>query len=261
MTEDAKAFLAAIVIAVAVGGSASISEWRGLFSLNNVDWPAWLQAIAAIGGTLVAWVLYKLTRYQVEILKRQTTILDRQTALSVNINRAFVSVKEFRWEWLHATDDTSKIIAWRFTPILENSGNSPARRCVSFVSWLSYSSNLPANFDYQDIGGNGTLHPALIRAHGTIGGQYIEVCVPLLSEVKAKTRDVLIWGWAEYSDNLDITDTKRLEFCNKIIVHGDPNERDCNFAWPFHTQHNGDDMDCYRNVGERAHVENASFFQ
>jgi hypothetical protein len=111
---------------------------------------------------------------------------------------------------------------------------------------------MPEDFDYPDIGVERLATPVLIGPHNHIDGMGCEIPVHMLVALKRGIGQYYLWGWAEYADVFYKEALHRIEFCNRIVVNGDPRFADCTFSMPFHTQHNGDDAECYRHAGKGA---------
>jgi hypothetical protein len=120
------------------------------------------------------------------------------------------------------------------------------------VSHAPLAPDMPKEFDFPDIGVESFTTPVLIGPHSCIDGMECEIPVPTLVALKRGICQYYLWGWAEYTDVFYKNDIHRIEFCNRIVVNGDPRFADCKFSMPFHTEHNADDAGCYRPVGESA---------
>jgi hypothetical protein len=68
---------------------------------------------------------------QAGIMDKQAEISDAANKLTSSIQRAFIVVDELRQE--PVTDREGKMITWRFTPVIQNSGSTPAKS-VTFVT-------------------------------------------------------------------------------------------------------------------------------
>ncbi len=182
----------------------------------------------------------------------QWTIYSQMRRDSVSVNQPFVSVCRYGVSWLHQPNNEQRIVSWKFVPVFENSGNLAATNLITWVNHQIFLEEIPEEFDFPDFGVNRKLHPVFIRPHGTIDAPASEISIIPLVGAKKQRVFVYIWGWAEYADQMTKDRLHRIEFCNRILVHGDPRFRDCVFSFPFHMRHNAEGDYCYRRPGVRA---------
>ena len=205
----------------------------------------WL--IVAAGAQFFVGLITAYTVYE------QTKITRRQLSIAASSAGPVIFLREFRCEWLHAVTDKNRVMAWRFTPIWENTGQGLARKFISRSSFQTFTSNIPDDFDFPDLEPLAELVPTHLGPGSKMEFGAFEVPVYNLVAIRKNICNVFIWGWGEYLDIVGGPPTgHRVEFCNRIIVFGDPKEKDCKFSFPFYGNHNGEGDACYRKPGEKA---------
>jgi hypothetical protein len=98
-----------------------------------------------------------------------------------------------------------------------NSGNIPALRARSHVSWQSFAVLPGAEFDYPDMGREDPTEMVIGR-RGTFNSSALQIREDIFHAVADGRVRLLTWGWAEYSDYLVGTPRHRTEFCHEIGV-------------------------------------------
>ena len=146
---------------------------------------------------------------------QQTTITHE--ALT-SVQRAFVVFKDITFYKLpdfRATDPT----AIRFIVAWENSGTTPTKCLFTHVSWRAYTADIPANFDFPDLGG-GSDTRSPIGPKSSLNMMAIDIQIDVLRAVQARTNHLYIWGWVDYDDIFSYTERHRTEFGTEILVIG-----------------------------------------
>ena len=221
---------------------------------------AWVQAwIAGAGIGLVAlsvafagWAAYAAS--QAATATSAQVRLSQQAML--NTQRAFVYVQGFYG--IAHTDESGKVVTWAMMPIWENNGATGTRRLYNHVSCRAFPSEPPANFDFPDLWEENATPGAVALMLGpksTLRGRRIHIPVEDLIAVAAGTRQIYMWGWAEYDDVFEGTDRHRTEFCVQVNVIGDPTLPKFEHFTPSSAPwHNGADEECgqrYRDAQRR----------
>lgn len=86
-----------------------------------------ITAIATVAIAALTWVLAEYASDQGEILNRQFRLAKEQSDAYNTTERAFVTVSDVRVSTMHNGPDKSVISHYFWTPIIENSGNTPTR--------------------------------------------------------------------------------------------------------------------------------------
>jgi hypothetical protein len=135
----------------------------------------------------------------------------------IEVQRAFVFVKMFQ---LGIVNDIQRI-----TPMLENSGSTPANQLNWWVSFKTTGpEGLPANFEYPDLdtqgselAGKGNGIATYLGPHQTLYATTVSIPITVMKAVRDGHARVFVWGWLEYVDTFQKTSFHRAEFCQEVI--------------------------------------------
>jgi hypothetical protein len=185
-------------------------------------------------------------------------VVMRQTL--VYANRPYVHLKAFdRPEPVHHVSQSAEpsIIAWRVAPTWENSGNTPTVNVRNWVNWAAFTGRdgIPTGFDFPDIISGNVVRPAklMIGPKNFISANLLDIEVNYLTVAWHGGLRIYIWGWTEYRDDFWFSRLHRSEFCNEIVVEGDPANAECRFRFAIGHEHNGSGRsECYRPAGTKA---------
>jgi len=120
---------------------------------------------------------------------------------------------------------------WRVSPVLQNSGRTPTKRMVSFISADLRDTRLPADYDFPDLPFRSASMPPGMRhdpGHSLIGpGVDLHIAPHVLSiaeilAIQAGTKHFYMWGWVDYDDGFKGTKRHRTEFCHFAVVTMNP---------------------------------------
>jgi hypothetical protein len=186
-----------------------------------------------------------------ESSERSTKIAER--ALT-DIQRALVVPTRFQSDTLVRND---QIIGYQLTAILENTGNTVARRFTGTANVVLWDGSLPEDFKYpdrQEIGpGRAFVGPHVVTPYP------IGVAIQDILDIMNKKKKGFYYGWVEYSDIFTHPKLRRTEYCVEIEVIGDPTilrkvGKWTIFGFGSYGRYNGTDEDCFYRPGERPPV-------
>lgn len=149
--------------------------------------------------------------------------------------------------------NTEEIVAWTFTPVWQNAGNTPTRQMENHVNIKIFPGQLPKDWDFPDLWPKGTTEGDMVPvplpgpARGTVNGHMVGASVDELKEIVAKTKFLYMWGWATYNDVFPDTPKHVTRFAVQIVVDGDPTDKDkTSFSFQFLRRYNCSDEECDR---------------
>jgi hypothetical protein len=105
-----------------------------------------------------------------------------------------------------------------------NSGTTPTKNTVNYVSWKYFPGSIPQGFAFPDLGKDGNptdnpeLTPMVIGPKATVFGQASEIPTSRLDDVIAARGRLLIWGWASYDDIFEGTSRHQTRFGVELEV-------------------------------------------
>jgi hypothetical protein len=109
---------------------------------------------------------------------------------------------------------SGQIIAIQLTLQWENGGTTPTRQAKSEVNWKTFPGDIPADFDFQDVG-NVRRNDFFISPK-TAGNATETIPIgDIISAQKGKTR-LFVWGWITYRDIFSKTPLRLTEFCDEL---------------------------------------------
>jgi hypothetical protein len=130
--------------------------------------------------------------------------------------RAFMNMKGFQVFHVYDTTQNNRIIAWRFTPLWENTGQTPTKK-LNVITGI-HPGEFEEGFNFKID----RAAPSMLGPKGILTGESYLIGLPEIYEIKAGKRIVYIWGRAEYNDVFPNTRRHYINFCHKIVVAGDP---------------------------------------
>jgi hypothetical protein len=177
------------------------------------------------------------------VVLRDSADLTRRALESTE--RAFVYIDKFEAE---VVGDSLRVM-----PKWGNSGNTPTKGMINYVSWQTFPlSGPPIVFGYPDIGPDGhptdqpVTAPLLIGPKASIYGPFFDIPLRFVTDAKYNTVMILIWGWTEYWDVFPGTKRHWTQFCNRIVVTGMGKKGDATTAavvFSLYGPHNRSDAD------------------
>ena len=151
--------------------------------------------------------------------------------------RAYVMISDPIWTY--PTDDSNFAVSL----VWENTGQTPARRCMARASRGVFKDGLPDAFDYPDKASETKTETSSI---GTSKTQKLTVGFDR-SDVEATLRgekSLFVWSWIEYDDMFIGTSRHRTEVCLRIGVKAGGQEIEPAVTGPF----NGIDDGCHHQT-------------
>jgi hypothetical protein len=116
------------------------------------------------------------------------------------------------------------------------------------VSWKSFSGEVPADFDFPDVWGEGENQDEvtiLVGPQSTLNGRTVGIPIRDVMMVADGVKRIFIWGWAEYDEVFPGKPRHRTEFFVELKLVGDPETPDFNhLVLSIETRHNGADEEC-----------------
>jgi hypothetical protein len=211
---------------------AKAYEWVWGWLTSAAFWTAAFTGIL----TLSTYLLWRETERLAEGGERQNAI----------INRAFVFHKQYAFIDIHDTNGT--VVARDVVHTWENSGNTPAVRVTSHISWQSLLAVLPDNFSYPDLGDRDAAPDKMIGPKASIYSDPIRIRQDILNAVAEESVHLFMWGWTEYNDAFDPNVRHRTEFCFKIWASVHPDGKQATIGFRHWGVHNGYDETCLKPV-------------
>ena len=138
----------------------------------------------------------------------------------------------------------------RVGAIFENSGSTPTQNMRARINWKWFPGELPADFDYPDIGYDGSVdktieeRPAFVGPKSTTPSAQLDIPILWIDRVRNNDGRIFIYGWVEYDDLLPDSPRHRTEFCNELAVLGiGPDEHNpaavkAAISFPMYGKHN-----------------------
>jgi hypothetical protein len=229
-----------------------------------VRWTASL-FFATIGLILATGVLGYFAFRQMRDMKASILAAERsakaasdQVSLTrqamIHTQRAFVFVKEIADSAVTANlgvrlsgPATERTIGWRISIRWENSGETPTKHMLTYVSGKTFDELLPEDFSFDDIPGQKSTPTVLGPKAGIAMGDAI-IPLEIMTKIHAGTTHFYVWGWADYDDVFDGTDRHRTEFCYKIefIGGGALFPVGARMTYRLHDKHNGAEDECMK---------------
>jgi hypothetical protein len=121
----------------------------------------------------------------------------------------------------------------------------------NWVSWAWFKHGIPTGFDFPDIVEGTVVRPAklMIGPKNSIGANSSDIEVDCLARAWRGNLHIYLWGWTEYRDDFWFSREHRSEFCNELVVEGDPARADCRFRFAIGYEHNGcGRRECHRSA-------------
>jgi hypothetical protein len=104
-----------------------------------------------------------------------------------------------------------------------NSGTTPTKDMLNWVSWKKFKGTIPADYGFPDLGDDGKPMtspvkgtPLFVGPGATIYGQGFYIPRSMVEEVARGDSQYFVWGWAEYNDVFEGTRRHRTKFCNEV---------------------------------------------
>ncbi|MGC1409600.1 MAG: hypothetical protein WA864_11715 [Acetobacteraceae bacterium] len=192
---------------------------------DNKDMNNTVAVATLVIGVIVA-AIYAIQAY----LMRETMI---------HTNRAYIHVG--LWERHPLPDEHGTITRWRIAPQIANAGNTPTRNLVYSTANIISNAELAPGYRFPSVG----------DPRSTLVGPkqfFLSADIILTVEDLLRAKSHQVWfytfGWIEYDDVFFFTSRHRTEFCYRIFPYGNPAEKDCDFGYLFHSDHNGADAEC-----------------
>lgn len=190
--------------------------------------------LVACGTIALVWTTF----LQVRAIKKNMTLTQR----------AFVYVKQVMAHPLRGGD--GKIRSFLVEVILENSGETPTKHMLSYVSGQSFDSDgIPDGFNFPDIGEESSVH-GLLGPKSMVAVGRFEISVDNARQLVMGSSDRLfLWGWCEYDDIFaPATKRHRTEFCYELSFMGDTFPEGISIGWKYYRVHNGADDECMKPI-------------
>jgi len=221
--------------------SENTATWYHTFVEHMPDW------FVAIFTGLLAIVTYRL----VSSTNKLWDAGERQLKLAADTSqrqlRAYVFLQNLYAVSL--ANGSGQILAWRIHAVWRNSGRTPTKFMLAGKSVLAVSGELPADFDYPDLG-TGPTSKTFIGAGAEIDAGGLVVPMHILTQAKLGQHRLYMWGWTDYSDVFENQRRYRSEFCSEIIIDVPLDRPSGEFPSPFifnvYGPHNGMDEECFR---------------
>jgi hypothetical protein len=192
--------------------------------------------VVALFTFILAWStggLWTATNKAIRSAEKQNT----------TVNRAFVSYQDTKESPVR--DAAGAIVHRDLMTSWINSGNTPALRYRTHVSWQSRPDELPADFNYPDLG----LDDATTKMLGpkaVTSADPLSVPENFFGTVADGQAHFYSWGWMEYDD---VFGTRhRTEFCVKMWFLNHPDGQHATIGFRFTGPHNGDDADFLKST-------------
>jgi len=187
-----------------------------------------------LAGILIVTTIYAYFAYgQWSVLRESMQIT----------NRACVSFKHISLAKV-LDEKGEKVVAFRFTPQWENSGNTPTQNMTTLVTAKWPETPLPENYEFPDPS---DPKPSRIHMgpHTTFGVGFLDVPIEKIIAFQNHSLHLYVYGWAKYQDILKYPHITR--FCWEVnAISGDPKDRNTAsmatfaiFSW-----HNCADEEC-----------------
>lgn len=156
--------------------------------------------------------------------------------------RAFVFVKNISAVVISDTSSGySAPHVWRITAVFENSGDTPAKKLLSCISWENFENEITDRFDFPD---KSKPTYAFVGPKAIIHSNHIDIPYDAIDRATNFSDlfhyHIYLWGWVEYNDVFNETKRHRTEFCYKIEM-----DRGA-MSFRAHHKHNAADEECYR---------------
>jgi len=161
----------------------------------------------------------------------------RETAQ--NTQRASVFLKDLDAIKVFGVEP-KKVIAWDFIFKWENSGNTPAKNMVSYVTFVVRKDPLPEDFKFSDSGGK-KYTPIDLGPHAIITTAPLSVSIDNITAVRDHSMHLYFYGWVKYRDILKNTPDHITRFCYEVMeIYGDPTDPNtkAEAALNVHAKHN-----------------------
>ncbi len=155
----------------------------------------------------------------------------------IKLQRAFVLLRDLSTE----VDKNSGgvIQAVKFTARWENSGSSPTKWFLMRINLAYFDPNKEPIFVDQ---GEWPSNHSVIGPRALANALSISTPNIDLRSVVDGTRNLFVWGWAEYDDIFVGTPRHRTEFCFQVLIQDDGTKT--SITTRQHSQHNGADEEC-----------------
>jgi hypothetical protein len=165
--------------------------------------------------------------------------------------RAFISVV-FE-PYASKNIETDRITAWNFTPVWQNSGNTPTKEMHNHINIRIFDGPLPRDWDFPDSWPANTpvadRRPTPLGAppKGTVRGQSVGISVDQMRDIVSGSKQLYMWGWAIYNDVFPNTVQHVTRFAVQIVAGGDPTDKDkMSFGFQLVGRYNCSDEECDR---------------
>jgi len=234
-------------------------------SLSHIAWtyPFESIAVAFIAGIFIfAWVLARSTKklWLATKAASETQSRDMQAAIAVAQEMANAAAKSAAalivpTQFLStAIVRNDRIIAYRITALLENTGTTVARRFTGTANIIMWKGPLPEDFKYPD-------RVAAVPPSAFVGPRAkipfpVDIAIQDLLEIMNKRMRGFIYGWVEYDDVFTSSARRRTEFCAEIEILGNPSimpnkGSPAPLGFAGYGKYNGSDEDCFYKPGQR----------
>jgi hypothetical protein len=136
-----------------------------------------------------------------------------------------------------------------------NSGTTPTKNTVNYISWKYFPASIPHGFSFPDLGKDGNptdnpeLMPMFIGPKATMFGQASEIPTARLDDVIAARGRLLIWGWASFDDIFEGTRRHQTRFSVELEVKSigmDQGKIQAAVSFGNHGYRNCADQECER---------------
>jgi hypothetical protein len=203
-------------------------------------------AVSTGGLWLVTIGLYVAGERQIKIAGRAADTAERALVAG---QRAFVSVA-FRHNAVRNVH-TKKITHWTFAPIWTNAGDTPTRGMRNHINIHIFDGPIPTDWEFPDLwsasvpSGLRISVPMGIAPKSSIEGQSLSITVETVDEVVSGSKQLFMWGWAEYGDVFPDTSKHITRFAVRIVAGGNPRNSDLmSFSYSYLTRYNCTDEEC-----------------
>jgi hypothetical protein len=213
-------------------------------------WPPFFGYRLKVTDTLVALFTFGLFVATLFLFRATQKLVVGAQETAQRQLRAYVSVKEIVMDalrnpphyGLQGEVQPGAIHSFRFSVIVENTGQTPTRHSLININWQVRPDVLPATFDYPD----GEPEIAVIGARSPFGTPGFFISLADVNRVAAREQRLFLWGWVDYDDVFEATPRHRTEFCFEAIADRLLDAGNIPMRFPNFGRYNAMDADCVR---------------
>ncbi|MGA8572066.1 MAG: hypothetical protein ACLP7A_01545 [Desulfobaccales bacterium] len=180
--------------------------------------------VTAISTAVIAFFTWALVRANRQLWKASQEH-------SIHSQRAYIFIKEIIHN-IKPREGIGELII-----VLENTGETPARKMICNYDFCCFSGDIPNGFDFPN-----KLPPVygVISRKATIDAK---VLMPfnVFDDALTKRQRLYIYGWVDYDDVFPNTPRYRTESCYEVLIN-----KDREFSYHIYGNYNGTDDECYR---------------